>query len=266
MLNEDLSVDNLSRRIASLIGPVQQSFRAEKGEHYDERLIEDALRSCVARKLDHIEEDMLDMFTSPSRVEFHELAHLLMQHGSAASQAVAVEEMAATAKEFGDETVFVGMRPFSKAKLTAMVEYLVGHGQNVYRTTLNKLLFYSDLTNFYLSGHGISGAMYRNRPYGPVPDPAASLVDELIGNGVIAVHPKTKALTPSNPANANVLSDEETRVLDWVTTSYGDLSASEISDVSHQEMAYRYTQPNEPIAYAYSKFFKRLPPESLIGK
>jgi uncharacterized phage-associated protein len=266
MLNDDLSVEGLSRRIVSLVGPVQKAFRDETGASYDTRLIEDALRSCVAGKLDSLEEGMLEMFTSPARAEFHELAHLLEHHGAVANAAVAVEEMAETAKEFGDESVFVGMRPFSKPKLGAMIEYLVGHGQNVYKTTLNKLLFYSDLTAFYLSGQGISGAMYRNRPYGPVPDASESMLDELIRDGVVAVDPHTKTLQPATSTGAAVLSDEEKKVLDWVTASYGDLSASEISDASHQEMAYRYTQPNEPIAYAYGKFFKKLPPPSLIGK
>ena len=54
------------------------------------------------------------------------------------------------------------------------------------------------------------------------------------------------------------------KVLDWVSDTYGKMSASEISEFSHLEMAYKFTEPNEPIAYEYGKFFKKLPPRSLV--
>jgi hypothetical protein len=48
-----------------------------------------------------------------------------------------------------------------------MIEYLTAKGNHVYKTSLNKLLFYSDLTNYYLLRQGMSGAVYYNRRFGP---------------------------------------------------------------------------------------------------
>jgi hypothetical protein len=54
------------------------------------------------------------------------------------------------------------------------------------------------------------------------------------------------------------------RILDWVTDTYAAMTATEISDLSHHEKAYQNTKPNEPIAYAYSRFLQNLPPKTLL--
>ena len=88
---------------------------------------------------------------------------------------------------------------------------------------------------------------------------------ELVASEAIKVVPGTQTLEAGDPAAAEqILTDDERRLLDWVAMTYGQMSASEISDFSHREMAYKFTEPNEPIAYAYSKFFKHLPPKDLL--
>jgi uncharacterized phage-associated protein len=241
-------------------------MRREKGEDYDPRLIEDSLRFCVANALDRLEESMLEMFTTPGRREFEELAGILEKNSAVSQAAVEVEEMVYLAEEFGDTSLFEGFRPFSKTKLAAMIEYLTGKGHHVYKTSLNKLLFYSDLTYFYLRSQGMSGAVYHNRPFGPVADPAETILTELISTERVNVVPRTKTLEAAT-ASTNppaTLTDDEIKVLDWVAETYGHMSASEISALSHREMAYKFTEPNEPIAYAYGKFFKHLPPKDLL--
>ena len=262
------STERLSKRIRSIVGQVQKAFRQETGEHYDERLVEDAMTHCVAAELDRLEENMLEMFTTPGRREYEELSRVLAKNAPLAKAAVAVAENASLAKEFGDESVFEGYRPFSKTKLAAMMEYLTGKGHHIYKTSLNKLLFYSDLTYFYLQGRGISGAIYYNRPFGPVADPAGPVLNELVRDDRVRVDPRMQTLEAADPTQGSPgsLTDEERKVLDWVAETYGHMGASEISELSHREMAYKYTQPNEPIAYAYGKFFKHLPPKTLLDQ
>ncbi|HVF47965.1 MAG TPA: Panacea domain-containing protein [Pyrinomonadaceae bacterium] len=264
----EFSVDGLSRKVRDIVGRVQSVMRREKGEDYDPRLIEDSLRVCVANEVDRLEESMLEMFTTPGRREFHELAGILEKNSAASRAAVEVEEMVYLAEEFGDTSLFDGFRPFSKTKMAAMIEYLTGKGHHVYKTSLNKLLFYSDLSFFYLRSHGMSGAVYHNRPFGPVADPAGHILNELITDERVRVVPQTQTLEAATPAaNATeALTEDETKVLDWVADTYGHMGASEISSLSHREMAYKYTEPNEPIAYAYGKFFKHLPPKDLLDQ
>ena len=191
MRTDELSTEGLSKRIESIVGKVQYAFREQTGEHYDEHLIEDALQHCVANELDRLDENMLEMFTTPGRREYSELLRVLEANSPLAKAAVAVEEMAGLAQEFGDESVFEGHRPFSKPKMAAMMEYLTAKGHHIYKTSLNKLLFYSDLTYFYLLGRGMSGAVYYNRPFGPVADPAEDLLKELIGEQKVKVVERT---------------------------------------------------------------------------
>ncbi|MEQ1604576.1 MAG: Panacea domain-containing protein [Pyrinomonadaceae bacterium] len=265
MINDELSTTGLSAKIRAIVGQVQRAFERETGEFYEPQLIEDSLTVCVANAIGRIEDGMLEMFTSPGRREFDELATILERNAATANAAVEVEEMAYIAQEYGDESVFEGFKPHSRAKIAAMIEYLTGKGNLVYKTSLNKLLFYSDLTMFYLRNHGMSGAVYYNRPFGPVADDAESILNELISNERVKVAPLTKTLEARTAEATNILSDDERKVLDWVANTYGRMAAGEISEYSHREMAYKYTEPNEKIAYAYGKFFKHLPPKSLLS-
>jgi hypothetical protein len=79
--------------------------------------------------------------------------------------------------------VFTGHRVSSFEKLAAMTAYIARHGRHVYKTKLNKLLFYSDFVNYHLNGVSISGARYVHLPFGPVPDRYEQMLRnlELIG-------------------------------------------------------------------------------------
>jgi uncharacterized phage-associated protein len=262
MSNEMISTASLLRKIGSISADVQQALRVEKGEEYDTHLIEESMRRCLETKFDAIEENMHELFTSPATREFAQLSTLLAQ-SRLEERAVEVGEAVELAQEFHDDSVFTGRRIFAKAKMAAMIEYLTAKGGHVYKTSLNKLLFYSDLTNYYLSGQGMSGAVYYNRRFGPVADPASSVLSELVNESKVRVEPRMQTLESSG-VSGDILSDQEKKVLDWVSSTYGKMSASEISEFSHLEMAYKFTEANEPIAYEYAKFFKTLPPKSFL--
>ncbi|MFT3745910.1 MAG: Panacea domain-containing protein [Pyrinomonadaceae bacterium] len=264
MFFEELSTKALSAKVRTIVGKVQATFERETGEFYEPQLIEDALTVCVGNALNRLEDGMLEMFTTPGRREFEELGSLLEKHVATANAAVEVEEMVYLAEEHNDESVFEGFRPYSHDKLAAMIEYLTSKGNLVYKTSLNKLLFYSDLTMFYLRSHGMSGAVYYNRPFGPVAEVAEPVLNYLIANEKIKVAPFTKTLEAASADSPDILTADEKKVLDWVAQTYGSMGAGQISEHSHKEMAYRYTEPNEKIAYAYGKFFKHLPPRSLL--
>jgi len=264
MNRSEFSTSGLAAKINMLAKSVKQAVLNERGEDFEEKAIADAMRHCIANKLDVLEEEMEYMFTTPARSEFQQLLFLLDQR-SLEAEAEKVEEGVFLAEEYGDENVFTGNRSFSKTKMAAMIEYLTSKGNFVYKTALNKLLFYSDLTNFYLQGVGMSGAVYHNRRFGPVADPAEPILNELIREEKVNVLPRTRTLEAATTADTEALSDNERKVLDWVADTYGKMGASEVSEFSHNELAYKNTSPNEPIAYAYSKFFKYLPPKGLLN-
>jgi uncharacterized phage-associated protein len=61
-----------------------------------------------------------------------------------------------------------------------------------------------------------------------------------------------------NPAK-QFLTRDERQTLDWVLDRYGSMSASQLTEISHRERAYKNTKTGEEIAYEYAKFFENLP-------
>ncbi len=249
------------RYTAGLIEGIQEWFKRERSVEYPSMAIESALETWLENHYDGLMESLPELLISPERTESQEFQRIL-EGSVGASVATAVGVIV-------DETlnpVFTGARSFSKEKLGAMIAHIAAKGHDVYRTNLNKLLFYSDMTAYYLRGQGISGASYLNMPYGPVPENVDAVTNELAESGLV-----TKVDVPEfGPAAQRIianadqkdstdLSAEEMETIDWVLATYGEMSSSEISEYSHLEKAYKFTRPREPIAYEYAKFFKKLP-------
>jgi uncharacterized phage-associated protein len=165
--------------------------------------------------------------------------------------------------------MFSGNRVLSADRLAAMMGYFAGKGIELYKTKLNKLLFYADLTGFYLTGRGLSGAQYVNLPFGPVPD----RFEDMIGHAVTLGAIESVGIPDKDPSirvikrgdeSLDVLDESDRRVLDWIVENYGGLSTAAITDLSHEEKAYKDTRPGERIAYAYAQFLKTLPPRDLL--
>lgn len=146
------------------------------------------------------------------------------------------------------ETVLSGNRQFSSTRLQAMMAYLKSKiTVSSYQTKVYKLLFYSDMTAFYLNGKSISGSRYINLPYGPVPEHGFDAWDDSTLN----------AGTSSDYLSQ--LEELDIRVLDWVLDTYGKLTTTEITNLSHTETGYLSTRPGETIPYTYARYLKKLP-------
>ena len=203
------------------------------------------------------------MIASPHLEASQEFRSILERNAGSSVQTT--RALASDVSEESVASIFNGKRRFDPARLGAMIAYFVEHGRDIYKTNLNKLLFYADLTAYQLNSRGISGATYINMPFGPVPENVESVLAQLVESGDIIrrevpeVGRNAVRFEPGVHAREG-LDDAERRVLDWVLETYGDLGAGELSELSHRERAYRDTRPLEPIAYEYSKFFNKLPP------
>jgi uncharacterized phage-associated protein len=269
MNTDPLSIHVRSREIDRVAGRIQEYFRTNKDMDCPRELVNAALAEWFELEAVHLWEQAAEILTSPRMNESREFRRIL-------ERKMAVAETAAKESEFqpifdlGEASVFNGHRNYSGSKLGAMIQHLTSKGYAVYKTQLNKLLFYSDLAFFDLAGVGISGAVYRNRPFGPVADPVERLLSVLEADG--RVHVVSKPEQSGQRIEAKTadmcaeLSPNEQKTLDWVLQTYGNMSSSEISDLSHNELAYKYTKPNQPIAYEYAKFFRHRPPFDLLNQ
>jgi uncharacterized phage-associated protein len=242
-------------RIDSLVGELRESIKADCGTEYSETAIKRSVIEWLDSRLDVFVEDALDRLTSPSYDDARNFARLLDQ---AEPEMLHVPAMAEAEAGL---TIFNGYRSFSLEKMAAMVSHLASRTTDLYKTKLNKLLFYADFVNYYLHGASISGSRYVHLPYGPVPDGYEETLETLNHYGVIDVTRQDSAeLVRSGDTPAkNFLSSEELESVDWVLNSYGNMSASQLTELSHRERAYRNTKSGEEIAYEYAKFLAKLP-------
>ena len=225
-----------------------------------------ALQRWLDQRVDLVLEGVTELLTRPGSDEAMEFARMLERVESPAADVVP-ETIQVSTDEL--HPMFSGNRALSADRLAAMMGHFAGKGIELYKTKLNKLLFYADLSGFYLTGRGLSGAQYVNLPYGPVPDRFEDMIEHAVNLGAIASvassqkDQSVRSIT-AGPEVLDVLDDADRRILDWVAETYGKLSTSQITDLSHEERAYSNTRPGERIAYAYAQFLKTLPPKDLI--
>ena len=66
--------------------------------------------------------------------------------------------------------IYTGFLPFQPEKLMDMALFFASQLKGVYKTKLNKLLWYSDFMHYRHFGVSVSGAPYIHLPYGPCAD------------------------------------------------------------------------------------------------
>jgi len=236
----------------------QQEFPAES--------VSIALQRWLDQRVDLVLEGVTELLTRPGSDEALEFARMLERVESPAADVVP-ETVQVNAEAL--HPMFSGNRALSADRLAAMMGHFASKGIELYKTKVNKLLFYADMSAFYLTGRGLSGAYYVNLPFGPVPDRFEDMIDHASNLGAIEAvgipdkDPSIRVIKPGAEA-LDVLDDSDRRMLDWVVENYGSLSTAQITDLSHEEKAYKDTRPGERIAYAYAQFLKTLPPKDLL--
>lgn len=139
-------------------------------------------------------------------------------------------------------------------KLKNIILYFIEQCNGLFNTKMNKLLFYTDFYSYKTYGYGISGLAYKAIHFGPVPvrwDRVYSLIDD--------VYPEIVEFSSGNcgtklcsdlSADMSCFTEEERTILDIVLSKFKNTSASEISELSHNENAWEnYYNTNQMINY-----------------
>ena len=144
------------------------------------------------------------------------------------------------------------------AKLKALVIYLC-EAKSVFKTKLNKLMFYADFKAKKELGHSISGCLYLKHQFGPVPAQYDNLFQTLVNLDAITSEevqfPEGKSGTQYsavNKADRNLFDDRELEILRQVVEFFDPMTAQAISDKSHEERAWVETQAGGAISYEFA--------------
>ena len=246
-------------RLQPLVAELRDAIKTDCGTEYSESTIRTSVIDWLDSRLDLLFEDAVERLTSPSYEDARQFAHMLDkasegQPAIVGSRQPVVEDAA---------SIFNGYRAYSLEKMAGMISYFADRTSDLYKTKLNKLLFYADFVNYYLHGSSISGSRYVHLPFGPVPDSYEDTLETLNHYGVLDIRKQNSAelVRPGNRSELYFLTADERSTLEWVLESFGSLSASQLTEISHREMAYKNTRAGEEIAYEYAKFLGKLPPK-----
>lgn len=155
-----------------------------------------------------------------------------------------------------------GYAPLSLERLKNAILYLLEHGNEVWCTKMNKLLFYTDFLAYRESGMAISGLSYKAIDYGPVPERWDVVYSEFpeirqelrsVGDFVGSV------LMADSQADTSLFSETELKVMEKVCGQFHELSSRELSNLSHEETAWiNHHEKHDRIPFAEAFELKAL--------
>lgn len=159
-----------------------------------------------------------------------------------------------------------GYRKPSLDKFTEMVVFFTWETQpNLWKTKINKMLFYADFLNFKKEVYSISGCRYRAIDMGPVPNNFNSLFDYICEKDHIDINVTTfpngsigEQFTPNKKRsfNSEKLTNTEIETLQEVVTKFKKVKTNEIIQISHKEEAWARNFKNGKKLISYIDAFK----------
>lgn len=159
-------------------------------------------------------------------------------------------------------TAYTGYRKPSIERIAMIIAYFTEHINDLWKTKLNKLLFYSDFLNYKRSGYSISGIAYRAIPLGPVPAEYDKLYvklkdDEYTSVDFIEFNDGNfgEAISSIRKFEEDHFSKTELKTLEDITKRFANFNTKQIVSISHKEKAWLENEPGrELISYQQYAF------------
>lgn len=135
----------------------------------------------------------------------------------------------------------------------------VGGKPNVGQTVLYKILYFIDFDYYEKFEEQLIGARYMRNTHGPTPIAFAKIIDELEKDNKIETikskfykYDQTKYLVnPKEVIDLSGLSGTEIAHIDWEIGRLSDLTASQISALSHKDTPWLVAKEKEIMEYEY---------------
>jgi len=144
-------------------------------------------------------------------------------------------------------------------KLRELILYLsvLSEGDEFFGATkLNKLLFYIDFLAFRATGKAVTEQEYQALPQGPAPRRLLPAMETLKDSGSLVVrlepmydYVQKRPIALRQP-NLSSFKPEEIDLINKVVKSLWRMTATEVSDFSHQFLGWGLAEPGETIPYA----------------
>ncbi len=123
-------------------------------------------------------------------------------------------------------------------------------------TKLNKAVFFAEFTHLRRHGAAISGCEFQKLAHGPAPRRLLPVRDLLLASGEAELAQedflgrRQHRLLPLRQADLSRFSSDELETIDDVLDQLGALTATQVSNLSHEEPGWALTELGETIPYA----------------
>ena len=138
-------------------------------------------------------------------------------------------------------------------RLKNLLLYVIRQMGDIFQTKMNNVLFYINFLSYREHGMAIMGLAYHAIDFGPVPqrwDRVYSAFDEIVPQIRQVYEQECIALTETADADTSCFTDWELAVIGTVCEKMKNLSAHDISELSHNELAWqRHLHQVETIPY-----------------
>ena len=145
----------------------------------------------------------------------------------------------------------------------------VGGKPNVGMTVLYKLLYFIDFDYYEKYENQLMGLVYLKNHHGPTPRLFEDLIDDMTKKGDVETvkskfyqYPQTKYLVnPAVEPDLSILNGKEQEHIDWELQRLSDLTASQLTDLSHKDVPWISAESGKPLDY--ESVFYRTPETSV---
>jgi uncharacterized phage-associated protein len=156
---------------------------------------------------------------------------------------------------------FSGYRKPNLKKLANVIAYFCEHMESVYKTKLNKLLFYTDFGYYKRTAYSMTGLTYRAIPLGPVPAKFEDLFNKLCEEELISITQELINGTDNYgdlvksivQFDESLFNPDEQKVLEDVTLKFKDCYAKQMVNLSHKEKAWEENKESKSLI-SYQKY------------
>lgn len=146
------------------------------------------------------------------------------------------------------------------AKFRQVLLYIlkkVGGKPNVGMTVLYKLLYFIDFDYYEKNEEQLMGLTYLKNTHGPTPILFKKFIDEMVKKHEVEIiksrfytYPQTKYLVdPDIDPDLIILNGQEIKHIDWVLQRLSDLTATQLSDLSHKDVPWISAEDGKPLDY-----------------
>ncbi|MDO8436279.1 MAG: DUF4065 domain-containing protein [bacterium] len=174
---------------------------------------------------------------------------------------VNIESKKKQKQEAGDE-IRISVPQEKAEKFEQTLLYIlakIGGKPNIGQTVLYKLLYFIDFDYYEKFENQLIGAKYIKNHYGPTPVMFAKIIDHMEKRGKVEKikskfykHEQTKYLVNPNEAlDLSALSAQELAHIDWEIDRLGDLTAMQISALSHLDTPWITAKEKEILEYEH---------------